>query len=394
MSIILWIYILLCIALLLFDIFFLLFQNRRSLVAYRKNDALERQLREAIAARQDAGAFPPDFTETLPRKLSKTRNLLTLQEVIEDDPLAKTWFRPYVMEKMGEYARKSDGEQAYFTYLLSTFDYTQETPSAASLHELLGFLDTKSLYTFSNTMNCLYAIGEVSPLIEAMEKIDARTGFYHKKLLVDGLLSVRANVEALDKRLAENFSRYSPQLQECLLDYFRLRGCDAAGLCMRVLKNDKSDPQVRYTAMRYFAKYPNRESYAYLMESLGNEEATWVQQLLAIQGLQRYDTPAVRAAISEKVTSANWHVRINAVKYLHDHGMDRNEILEILERRDRYTNEALLYQYRDDAQLSRYIQDTIRLLQEQEDEAAAGRKTGLGARSEAMRGAAASTAAI
>ena len=46
MSIIIRIYILLCIALLIFDICFLFVQNQRTLVAYRTNRTFEKKVRE------------------------------------------------------------------------------------------------------------------------------------------------------------------------------------------------------------------------------------------------------------------------------------------------------------------------------------------------------------
>ena len=96
MSIIIRIYILLCIALLFFDICFLFIQNQRTLVAYRTNRTLEKKVREEIAVHRESGAFAAEFTDSLSRELSKTKNLLTLQGVIENDAEAREWFRPYV----------------------------------------------------------------------------------------------------------------------------------------------------------------------------------------------------------------------------------------------------------------------------------------------------------
>ena len=94
MSIIIRVYIWLCISLLVFDICFLLVQNQRSLVAYRPNRVLEKKLREEIAERRKNGAFTAGFMDDLTQQLSKTKNLLTLQNIIEDDAEAREWFKP------------------------------------------------------------------------------------------------------------------------------------------------------------------------------------------------------------------------------------------------------------------------------------------------------------
>lgn len=369
MTIIIKIYILLCLALLLFDICFLIVKNRRSLVAYRVNEKLAGRIREEIDTYQEEERFSPDFQKKLQQELSKTRNLLTLESILERQPQARDWFRPFVFEQIKAYAAKDDYEQAYYTYVLSCFDYREQTPGADFVDSLLDFLDSRSLYTFANTMNCLYAIGLPQPLLRALEKVDQRQGFYHKKLLVDGLLTVRQEDGELDRYIVETFDRRSLWMKDCLLDYFRLRGTDVSQLCLGIITGDQADTQVGYTAMRYFAKYPSPESRTYCLAVLANDSASWLLQMLAIQTLGRYNDAEVRKAIFGKVTSPNWHIRVNAIRYLGEKGLTRDEVFNLLYLRDRYANESLLYQYRSDKEMTRYIVDTIQLLEIQDSAA-------------------------
>lgn len=366
MTIIMKIYILLCSALLLFDICFLVVKNRRNLVAYRTNEKLDRKIREEMEVFRENGRFSPDFPAQLHGELTKTRNLLTLENLLEQQPQARAWFRTFFFGAMKEYAAKDDYEQAYYTYCLSLFDYRAEKPSAEFVDSLLNFLDTKSLYTFSNTMNCLYAIGLTQPLLRALEKIDQRQGFYHKKLLVDGLLTVQQEGDELDRSLTAGFGSYSPWMQDCLLDYFRLKGTNASELCLNIISGDRADTQVGYSAMRYFAKYPSPESRVCFLSFLADDSASWVRQMLAIQALGRYEDAEVRGAIFKKVTNANWYIRVNAVHYLGEKGLSRDEVFNLLYLRDRYANDSLLYQFRGDREMTRYIVDTIQLLELQD----------------------------
>ncbi len=319
-----------------------------------------------------SGAFSPAFADSLYRDLSKTRNLLTLQNMLEAAPESQEWFRPYVFAQIQRYKEKDDSEQAYYTYVVSTFDFSREKPSADFLNTLMSFLDSESLYTFSNTMICLYAIGQTAPLMYAMDKVNERTGFYHKKLLVDGLLSARTDGNEFNDSLLDKFHSYKPEMQDCLLDYFRMSNYDAAELCMGILRDGKAASQVGYSAMRYFAKHPTQESREYFLEVLSDDSAPWVPQLLSIQALRQYDDPAVYNAIMKKTTSPNWHVRINAVEYMHSRGLSREQIYDILCQRDRYANDSLLYQYRNDTEMTRYIADTIQQLEEQAKATAPG----------------------
>lgn len=366
MTIIIKIYILLCSALLLFDIGFLIVKNFRNLAAYRVNKNLKKQILLEIDLKKQTGEFSADFPGKLEAKLDRTANLLTLETVMEEKPETREWFRQQIFSRMKGYAGKDDYEQAYYTYILSLFDYQSEKMPGDTVDGLLDFLDSKSLYTFANTMNCLYAIAMTQPLMRAMEKIDSRQGFYHKKLLVDGLLTVRQEDGSFDEALKAAFTGYSPWLQDCLLDYFRLKGVDAAALCLQVLSGEQADTQVGYTAMRYFAKYPAPEARTGFLKILEDENASWIRQLLAIQALGCYADADVRAAVFTKVTSRNWHIRVNAVQYLSSRGLSREDVFDILYLRDRYTDEVLLYQYRGDKEMTRYIVDTIQLLKMQD----------------------------
>lgn len=140
---------------------------------------------------------------------------------------------------------------------------------------------------------------------------------------------------------------------------------------MGILNSSRAPNQVTYSAMRYFAGHPSPASRMYFLEVLADENAPWLQQLLSVQGLRRYDDPEVYAAVTSKITSSNWHVRVNAVEYAYSKGLSRDQINEILYKKDWYANESLLYQYRGDAEMTRYIIDTIQLLKQQ-DETAGG----------------------
>lgn len=366
------VYMIVCVLLLIFDLVFLTTKNLRNHRLFPKNEKLKEQIQEEIGKHRETGAFSQDFEEELTNKLRKTKNLLALMGELEQDPEAAGWFRGVIFALLADYRKKTDYEQAYYTYVISTFDYQKEKVPEAFAGEFLAFLDSKSLYTFSNTMDALYRFGETHLLVNSIDKVDQRKGFYHKKLLVDGLLDSQADFAELNRKLVERFDRYTPYMKDCLLDFLRMNGYDIAELCMRLLTADDTDFQVRYTAMRYFAKCPTAGSKAYFLDVLADGQRTWLEQMLAIQGLMGYDDTQVRAAIQEKVTDRNWYVRVNAVQYLYKQGLTRQEVFDILYLRDRYANNTLLYQYHGDKEMTRYIIDTIQLLTQQDEETATG----------------------
>lgn len=368
MNIVIEIYLVVCAFLLLFNILFLVLKNYRNQEFYPKNKDLAETIRQEIQNRREQGAFSPEFEGQLGKQLGKIRNLITLMDVLDTEGDAAPWFRPAIFAQIGEYQKKNDYEQAYYAYVISKFDYESEPVPPEFAAKFMAFLDSKSLYTFANAMDALYQFGSTNLLMSALDKVDMRQGFYHQKLLVDGLLASRVDFQELNPALLKAFDQYTPFLQECLMNFFRMPGYDVSSLCVRLIQGGNSvGPEVRYGAMRYFAKYPDGQSRTLFLDILRWEESPWMDQMLAIQALERSEDATVRDLVRNKVTSPNWYVRTKAISCLHNQGLTKPQIFDILSLRDPYADNALLYQYRNEKELSHYITETMQLLRQQDE---------------------------
>ena len=359
MTIVIEFYFLVCVALLLFDISFLIVKNSRLRIFKHRFSTFEKNLNNEILKFHENGVFSTEFLDSLPKKLASTKNMVILATMMEQEPTTKTIFRPYVTYELNNYKKKSDYEQAFYAYVISVFDYSKENVRPSFANKFLTLLDTKSLYTFANTMEALYAFGDEKLLLQALHKVDERQGFYHKKLLVDGLLSAKVNFNSLNPQLVDRFYNYSPFLQDCLLDFFRMNRYDVTLLCTDLLYNQDIDAEVRYNAMRYFSRFPTVASKKYFINILKEPNTLWIDQLLAIQALENYlyDVDIINLMWT-KVTNPKWFVRTNAIHFLFKHGMEKSDVCVFLQLRDQFATEALLYEFRDDDQMTQYILDT------------------------------------
>jgi len=348
-----------CVVLLIFDIGFLIVKNLRNHRFYPKMVKFEKEVLEEIRTKNETDCFTEAFQTRLQKRLSKTKYLIALQGILEQHPEARKWFKPVIFSCIKDYKKKSDYEQAYYTYVISTLGYENEKISNDFAVEFLEFLDSKSLYTFINTMNALYEFGEIHLLIAAIDKIDERAGFYHKKLFSDGLLQAKVDRKEFGAKLMERYPQYTDFTKGCILDYFRFANIEAFDFCMELVKSKTENDEIRYAAIRYFVKFQNEESKDFFIDVLKSDKNAWVEEMLAIQGLSRSSDSEVRSLIKKKITSRNWYVRVNAAEYLQKNGLDKEELLEIISLKDRFTNETLLYQYQNDKVMSAYIQELI-----------------------------------
>ena len=370
MTIVLEIYIIVCILLLLFDIGFLIVKHSKNRRLHDEDGAFRKLLRQEIEIYRETGRFSEKFVRELPDKLSNITHLVSLQSIFEEQPDVKGWFRPFLFGLITRYRKKPEYVQAFYTHTISLLDYGEEKVPASFSSEFMGFLESDSLYTFTNAMEAIYAFGEPYLLLQALERMDRRSGFYHHKLLVDGLLSFRGDHGELDRALQERFMQYGDEIKQCLLDYFRMQGSEVSDLCLRLMREETAEEEVQYRAMRYFQKFPCPEAREWFLQILRRENVVWIKEMLAIQGLRSYEDEEVRGAVKKKITSRDWHVRNHAVEFLYQKGLDRTQLRELLYLKDKYANESLLYQYKEDEEMTPFITDTIRLL-EQEDKRAA-----------------------
>ena len=366
MTLMIRIYMTVCVMLLLFDVIFLLVKNMRHHQLYPRNTKFEKKIQMEVAKYKEEGKFTEGFEEELLNQLKKTKNLITLVGIIDDDLEMENIFHDYILAQMKEYRKKSDEEQAYYTYVVSNMDYSKKRMSEEDAGEYIKFLDSKSLYTFTNAVNGFYNFGEVYTMLSVIEKIDEKSVFYHKKLLVDGLLSVNINRSELCEELEKRFEQYSLDTKIALVDFFRMSGHKADILCMRLMKSDTIDRELNYAAARYFVKHLNQEAAEYFVSILQKPDSDWVKQMIAIQAFENFKNPQLRALIKTKITSRNWHIRSNAISYLHSVGMDKEEIIDILSLNDKYTNEALLYQYKDDDEKRSLIINALKAIAQTE----------------------------
>ena len=365
MTIMIELYIFVCVALLGFNIIFLISKNIKGHKYYPKYNRHENQIAAQIKIFQEKKELTNQFVHFLKKDIQKTSNLVFLQNIIQENSELSLAVRPYILAQLKHYQGKTSYEQSFYTYVLSTMNYETQHIDIGFAEKFVKFLDSKSLYTFTNTVGAMYRFGDVNLMMFTIDKIDQRGQFYHKKLFVDGLSTFAGDFNALSQKIMEKFPTYGPIMQENLIDCFRLNNVNVSSLCILLLENHSTAEQVKYSAMRYFGKFPNQVSKEIFWGIMADENALWVETLLAMQALDRYHDAHTYNGIKSKITDKNWHVRTNAAMYLFHQNISQEEVFTILNLKDRYANETLLYAYKNDKDMTASIETKLEELAEE-----------------------------
>ena len=115
MTIVLEIYIIVCIALLLFDIGFLMLKNSKNQQLNSKDDVFKNKVAAEVQRYREKGSFSESFVQELEKELEKTVHLVSLQNVMEEQPDVGNWVRSILYDLIDSYQKKTDYEQAFYT---------------------------------------------------------------------------------------------------------------------------------------------------------------------------------------------------------------------------------------------------------------------------------------
>lgn len=374
MAIILSVYIFICMMLFLFNIFFILFKNIKKNRMFSSDKSIDEKFTLAMENYEHQVGMDKDTKEYISKKIEKTKNLIELMHTLEKNKniISKDVMeeiREMIIEKEDIYIKKKEIEKAYYPYVLSLFDYSNREFTRYEKSNIADFLECESLYTFVNTMELVYKISDLELLEMAMEKVNTSEIFYHKKLLIDGLMKYKGNEKELRNSIEKNFFSYKDEIQEALVDFCRMKKLGINDLCMKILNKERDIySEVRYAAMRYFISNRDEESKYYFINLLQEENLYWLEKMLSIQILYKYEDSIIYDIIKECVTDRNWYVRNAAIKYIHGKNIGQEEIFSILDRRDKYANEELLYEYREEKDISDYIKEMIAKFAKEEKE--------------------------
>lgn len=372
MRIILGVYIFICIMLFLFNIFFILIKNIKKNRMFSSDRSIDEKFTLAMENYEQNKGFDKDTKDYISKKIEKTKNLIELMDTFEKNKNiipeeVVIEIREMIIEKEEIYVEKNEMEKAYYPYVLSTFDYKDREFTRYEKSSIVDFLDCESLYTFVNTMELIYKISDLELLEMAMEKVNLSEIFYHKKLLIDGLMKYNGDEKDLRNSIEKNFFSYGDGIQEGLVDFCRMRKLNINDLCMEILnKEHEIYPEVRYSAMRYFISNRDEDAKYYFIRLIQEENLYWIEKMLSIQVLYKYNDDIIYELIKECITDRNWYVRNAAIKYVHGRNIDQEEIFSILDKRDKYANEEILYEYKDEKNIFEYIKEMMAKFAEEE----------------------------
>ena len=112
---------------------------------------------------------------------------------------------------------------------------------------------------------------------------------------------------------------------------------------LQILLDNSQDKELRFSAIRYFGRYPDPAARPALLEFVRDPDILrWEFAAISASSLARYPGQEVVDALMRAMHSPNWYVRFNASASLEAQGVSYEEMLRAVGS-DRYAREMLTY---------------------------------------------------
>ena len=353
-EVLVYIYLAVCLAMILFNIWTIIHSRRREKINERLTkeytDRIQKEL-EKIRRGEEMGK---KHISLMKRRLRRQEHLLVFTQVMIElygespDEIRQYLDRlfPALDKLTPHYEKQSDPiRYAFFLYSLKVFGKMSGVTPPKVEETLMRAVRAPNTYCRENALQAIYATGETRLVIRALQILDSGSIFHNHKLLSDGLLSFKGDKTKLIDDLWDVFESFHPGMQTVILDYIRFCAPGHQERILSLLKDKKRDPELRFSCLRYFGKYPYEAAYPVLLELAGDlNNLRWEYPAIACSSLASYPGEKTVEVLKRAVHSDNWFVRYNAADSLLRLKNDYTDLIDIIDGKDRYAREILQFQ--------------------------------------------------
>lgn len=346
-NMVVYLYIFICIALMLFNIAYILYSNGREVGAKKRMERMKKRQLAYISGEFQEKELTEKEKKYLVGKLKKIQNLIAFEEALNicqqdtsqqkvNDYLIKS--REVFCETALAYVEKPAMERAYFGYFVANHmkDVAKHYPQMAEI--LLLYFEDSTVYCQENILQAFYVLGAEGALDQAFAMMKEK-GYHHQhRLISDGLLKFQGNRYELAVRLWNHRAQYEESTRIAVIQFMSRLSGDFSQYLLPELERVAGEES--FAVIRYFGKHPCQKAEPLLLAILQRQDEFSVA---AAAALAKYPSESVKTALKKSLTSSLWHIRRNAAISLMCMGLSEKEQESLLHAEDRYAREMFYY---------------------------------------------------
>lgn len=336
---IIFLYIFICVALLIYDLSYILFSNHNKNKHQRRIRIWKKELRNILSYMEQGYSFEEDHKTKLKRKLVRIRELMAYNEAIKavftDKENLEQYFWSF-REEFGYlatlYKKRESMDRAFISFLLSEY-YANASYAKNELGEvLLTYLDDSTVYCRENVLQGLYSIGNIGAVENAFSMFNEMEWYHYPRLISDGLLSFSGNKIELVWRLWKHLGEWNEGLIVAVIQFASSVSDVFAQEFLLVLEDENTHLEIRYELLRYFQRWYYEPAGEFLIKCILSDEIDKVGlAIVASNVIGFYPGNETIEALKKAVLSQDWYVMRNAASSLVTLGITLTEVDEVKE---------------------------------------------------------------
>lgn len=351
-EIMIYVYIAICVSMIAYNVVYVFILNHREKALATNSEKFRKIISEEIEKIKNGESVSEKHKKYLRKKLDRSAGITAFDKALEgifekdSDSVEKYLIDTFsVFEYLTHrYMSKDTLKIAYFPYILHKYEILKHYESERLLSALFDLLRSVNVYCRENTLKALYSMRKPEVVVSALKSIDKILSFHHPKLICDGLMFYKGEKETLKNKLFESFKEFSVQMKVNILNYFRFGNVRCDDEMLALLKNEKENKEIRFSAIRYFEKFPLAEARELILELAENEAGrTWEYQAIATSALKSYPGDITFRILVKNLSSSNWHVRQNSAISCEKLGYTYHDLINVFDGNDRYAREIMRY---------------------------------------------------
>ena len=209
--------------------------------------------------------------------------------------LADRYFREYIRQTSptvvsltSAYRRKDDIVHAFYVFTLTRYRYLRNFYTSELVANLQDLLDRGDSACAEGVLLAIYEIGDSKITLEVLRQVDRMERFIHPKIISDGLLTYSGDVSELQNLILDQLFGFSEQMQVNLLNYLRFSSGAHCERMLQLIQNKDSSDETRFSCIRYLGKYPYAPAYDLLARYAAGEEGNRLEYAIVALAVLRY----------------------------------------------------------------------------------------------------------
>ena len=209
--------------------------------------------------------------------------------------LADRYFREYICQTAPDivsltasYRKKDNIAHMFYVFMLKKYGYLRHCYTSELIANLRDLLDDGDSTCAEGILLAVYQIGNPEITLEILKQADRFDRFLHPKIISDGLLSFAGDSTVLQVLLLDHLSEFSETMQVNLLNYLRFASGAHCAYMLQILQTPEAYDEVRFSCIRYLGKYPYEPAYPLLLRLASGEQEKRIEYAIVALAVLRH----------------------------------------------------------------------------------------------------------